>query len=97
MPDGGQFHMKADVDGDMLVLVLTNSGSPIPAEVVEHIFDPFFTTKPTGTGLGLSISHSIVQRHGGTIRVENLSGEQGVAFVVTLPIARVAGRSEELT
>ena len=88
MPDGGHLHVKACVDGDMLALALTNDGPPIPPEVVEHIFDPFFTTKPAGTGLGLSISYSIVQRHGGTISVENLSGDEGVTFSVTLPIKK---------
>ena len=94
MPDGGHLHVKACVDGDMLALALTNDGPPIPPEVVEHIFDPFFTTKPAGTGLGLSISYSIVQRHGGTISVENLSGDEGVTFSVTLPVARVAKEQE---
>ena len=88
MPDGGHVHITARVDGDMVVLTLTNDGPPIPSEHIEHIFDPFFTTKPDGTGLGLFISHTIVEQHGGTISVENLRGNQGVAFAITLPIIR---------
>jgi PAS domain S-box-containing protein len=94
MPDGGNLHIAACVDGDVVVLTLTNDGPPLPAEHIERIFDPFFTTKPAGTGLGLSVSHSIIHRHGGTIRVENLEGDQGVAFTVTLPVARSAKQEE---
>ncbi|MEK6609138.1 MAG: ATP-binding protein, partial [Myxococcota bacterium] len=67
-------------------VIVRDNGQGIPPEVVPRIFDPFFTTKPVGqgTGLGLSICQQIVERHGGTIRVETRAGE-GTAFVVTLP------------
>jgi signal transduction histidine kinase len=92
MPGGGHVHVAARVDGDVLVLSLTNDGPPIPPEYVGYVFDAFFTTKPGGTGLGLAISDSIVRNHGGTIRVENLSGDQGVTFKVTLPTSRTVKR-----
>jgi two-component system sensor histidine kinase HydH len=92
MPDGGHLHVTARVDGGMLVLSLTNDGPPIPPEYVGYVFDAFFTTKPGGTGLGLAISDSIVRKHGGTISVENLSGDRGVAFHVTMPTSRAAKR-----
>jgi PAS domain S-box-containing protein len=88
MPDGGHLHVTAGVDGDMLALALTDDGPPIPAGHIERIFEAFFTTKSAGNGLGLPISCSIVQQHGGTISVENLSGDKGVTFTVTLPVAR---------
>jgi PAS domain S-box-containing protein len=94
MPDGGHLHITGRVDGDTVALTLANDGPPFPAEHIERIFDPFFTTKQKGTGLGLPISHSIVHRHGGTISVENLEGDQGVAFTVTLPIIHVARLKE---
>ena len=95
MPHGGHLHVAARVDGEVMVLALTNDGPPIPPEHIEHIFEPFFTTKPDGHGLGLFISHNIVQRHGGTISVDNLSGDRGVALTVTLPVARPAEWEEE--
>jgi len=54
---------------------------------VKRIFDPFFTTKPIGkgTGLGLSVSHGIVEKHGGTLRVESVPG-QGTTLTVELPL-----------
>jgi len=77
---------------EMLVLDLINNGPHIPPEYLEKVFDPFFTTKPDGTGLGLFVCHNIVQQHGGTLVVENLEGERGVAFTLTFPVA-VGNRS----
>jgi signal transduction histidine kinase len=87
MPDGGHLHVTSRADGDMVALTLTNDGPPIPPEHLEHLFEPFYTTKPGGTGLGLSLSQSIVEQHGGAIRVNNLEGGRGVAFTITLPSA----------
>jgi PAS domain S-box-containing protein len=88
MPRGGHVQVEARASQEMLLLTLSNDGPPIPPEHLGHIFDPFFSTKPDGTGLGLSISYSILQGHGGDIRVENLNGGRGVRFTITLPVAR---------
>ncbi len=99
IPDTGHIYITARVDQDrkdhdMVVLTLTNDGPPIPPEHIEHIFDPFFTTKQGGTGLGLFISYNIIEQHGGMLSVENLPDDQGVAFGIALPIARVAKKQE---
>jgi signal transduction histidine kinase len=86
MPDGGSLHITARVEREQLILNLVNDGPPIPAEHVENIFDPFFTTKTDSAGLGLFISHNIIQRHGGTMSVENLRDGRGVAFTLALPV-----------
>ena len=55
-------------------------------EVRKKVFDPFFTTKgEEGTGLGLSVSHSIVERHGGDLKVDSRPGE-GTCFSIYLPL-----------
>jgi PAS domain S-box-containing protein len=87
MPEGGHVHIAAQAKEGVMILTLTNDGPPIPGEHLPHIFDPFFSTKPTGTGLGLPISLSIIQGHGGTIRAQNVNGDQGVRFVISLPLA----------
>ena len=61
-----------------------DSAGGIPPAHLPRIFEPFFTTKEAGTGLGLSTAHSIVQAHGGTIRVTS-SPEAGTEFVIALP------------
>ena len=67
-------------------VAVADSGPGIAAEVTEAIFEPFVTTKPRGMGMGLSISHSIVESHGGSLRVTpNLPS--GAIFVFDLPTA----------
>ncbi|TMG91263.1 MAG: response regulator, partial [Betaproteobacteria bacterium] len=63
-----------------------DTGTGIPAGILEKIFDPFFTTKEVGvgTGLGLSLVHGIVTGLGGAIDVATALGE-GAVFTVYLP------------
>jgi signal transduction histidine kinase len=67
---------------------IRDTGSGIAPECLERIFDPFFTTKPLGigTGLGLSICKGIIEKLGGSIRVESALG-RGSCFVIELPPA----------
>jgi len=72
--------------GPYVFLQVEDSGTGIPAEVIEKIFDPFFTTKELGkgTGLGLSTSLAIVKSHDGFLRVYSEEG-RGTKFKVYLP------------
>ena len=47
--------------GQYVALSVTDTGSGIPAEIIDKVFDPFFSTKPEGkgTGLGLSMIHRL--------------------------------------
>ncbi len=69
--------------GKLLVTVQDSGGGLDPQHAV-HIFDSFFTTKPEGMGMGLPISRSIVEAHGGQLRLVPLS-RQGATFQFTLP------------
>ncbi|HEY3488706.1 MAG TPA: GAF domain-containing protein [Candidatus Deferrimicrobiaceae bacterium] len=71
-------------EGDGIVILIGDTGGGIPHDVVHNIFNPFFTTKSKGTGLGLPIVHAIVERHGGTIHLDNHEGV-GVTFSIYLP------------
>ncbi len=74
-------------------LTVADQGSGIPPEHLERIFEPFFTTKKhSGTGLGLWVSKSIVEKHGGVIRLRSSvrPGRAGTAVSVTLPAVSTA-------
>jgi len=81
--------VPADEPNNLAVKVI-DSGSGIPAHILDSIFDPFFTTKAgaKGTGLGLSVSQGIVAKHGGRILVSSVEGK-GTTFTVTLPIITI--------
>ena len=89
MGKGGRLvvETRAVADGAGVEIAITDNGPGIPEEIRGKIFDPFFTTKEKGTGLGLSVVYGIVQRHGGTVRVESAPGK-GACFTIRLPVAR---------
>lgn len=65
----------------------TDTGCGIPPENLERVFEPFFTTKQKGhgTGLGLAIVYGIIDRHGGSVKVDSQPGK-GTTFAVWLPL-----------
>lgn len=83
----GEVKISTRVEGESVVIRISDTGCGIQAEELLKIFDPFFTTKPVGegTGLGLSISYGIIQKHSGTISVESVPGV-GTSFYVSIPI-----------
>lgn len=101
MPGGGRLAVKIlyDREADTVDLVVRDTGTGIPADILPRIFDPFFTTKTGpdssgkgGTGLGLSMCRNIIEAHHGKIRVESAPGK-GTAFTLKLPTARQASPS----
>ncbi len=63
-----------DINTSIIVDVKDN-GEGIKSRDLEKIFNPFFTTKDTGTGLGLTIASTIMQAHGGYIKVYSEEGK----------------------
>ncbi len=75
---------------------VTDTGTGIDEHHLQTIFDPFFTTKAVGkgTGLGLSIVYSVVQSHGGTVKVSSQKGE-GTTFTISLPVPEAAALAND--
>ena len=70
-----------------VTVIVSDSGTGIDPQYLEHIFNPFFTTKEStkGTGLGLPVSLGIAETHGGTIKVWSEPGK-GSCFSLILPL-----------
>lgn len=74
--------------GKFVRIMIEDSGRGIPPSDLEKIFDPYFTTKEMGAvkgmGLGLSTAYAVIEKHGGTIKVESRP-EKGTLVIIDLP------------
>jgi two-component system cell cycle sensor histidine kinase/response regulator CckA len=91
--DCGKYAYKGMPDADYVLVEVSDTGSGIPADILDKIFEPFFTTKEVGkgTGLGLSTVYGIVKQTGGFVYVDSVPGN--TAFRIFLP--RHVGGAEE--
>ncbi|HHV09687.1 MAG TPA: HAMP domain-containing histidine kinase [Clostridiales bacterium] len=86
----GFIHISlAHLPGDALTpskisIRVSNSGQPIPEDVLETIFVPFVTYKNGGTGIGLALVKKVVDMHYGSVHVE--SDQQKTSFIIHLPL-----------
>ncbi|MGI9236473.1 MAG: HAMP domain-containing sensor histidine kinase [Woeseiaceae bacterium] len=86
----GRVGVTADLDGEDLVLRVTDNGPGISADQAEHIGEPFYRGDPSrtrdtgGTGLGLYLGNLVAEAHGGTLRLTN-PGEDGACFECRIP------------
>ncbi len=104
MPGGGELtietaNVTVDADspqarqgarpGAYVMLAISDAGSGMNREVLEHAFEPFFTTKGLGrgSGLGLSMVYGFVRQSGGDVQIESAPGE-GTCVRVYLPRTR---------
>jgi len=79
-----------DLQGEWIYLSVSDNGSGIDADKVEHVFEPFFSTKKVGegTGLGLAMCYGAIQSHGGVVEVDSEIGK-GTSFHIYLPLGEV--------
>ncbi len=74
-------------------VAIADNGPGVPDKVKKKIFDSSYTTKTAGgefgLGLGLAISRGIIEKHHGTIQVQDREGG-GAEFIVKLPVAGLA-------
>ncbi len=75
--------VRAVRDGEAVRVEVSDNGPGV--QHAQRVFDAFFTTKQSGMGMGLAICRSIVEAHGGRLRVEG-NDAGGATFAFTLPI-----------
>ena len=81
-------------EGDYVLLVVSDTGSGIAADLRATVFDPFFSTKVAGTGLGLAVVKGIVEQTGGQVWLYS-EVNQGTTFKIFLPRLRDAAQPEQ--
>ena len=89
-PEGGEVTIGAAAVGELIHFIVEDNGPGIAAKDIARLGRPFeqgdvvLANGMKGSGLGLAIANSLVELHGGTLRLQSMAGE-GVAAVVTLP------------
>jgi len=75
--------IRSFTENEWTSMVITDTGTGIPADIRNKVFEPFFTTKEIGRGmgLGLSITYGIVRDYKGQIEIQS---EEGVGSSIRL-------------
>ena len=87
---GGKLTVSLHHVEDNAILQVQDTGVGIPPDSLDHVFERFYrvdkgrSRKSGGSGLGLSIVRNMVERNGGSIRVDSTVGK-GTVFTVTFP------------
>jgi signal transduction histidine kinase len=83
---GGAIAVRLSTPPGFVRIEVEDDGPGMAEQDLPRVFDPFFSRKdrPDASGLGMFISYSIVQNHGGTMRVESGVG-RGFRTIVDLP------------
>ncbi len=95
LPDGGNIDVELTVNkfAQSVLFKVFDDGPGISKEHKLRLFEPYFSTKKSGTGLGLAIISTIVNDHGGYIRVED-NTPAGSVFTIELPLTNTNGYAQ---
>jgi two-component system OmpR family sensor kinase len=88
-PPGGEVELRAERDDSRLRIVVSDSGSGFPEDLLDRAFEPFARAdddrEGDGAGLGLTIVRAVAESHGGSATARNLDGG-GASVTLDLPI-----------
>jgi CheY-like chemotaxis protein/two-component sensor histidine kinase len=94
-PSGGHIQVILERVNSHVEIVVEDTGVGIQPDFLPHVFDRFRQADATttrrygGLGLGLSIVKTLIELHGGSVRVKSPGENQGATFIVSLPVAVV--------
>lgn len=90
MKTGGTIVITTDFDprSECAEVIISDNGTGIDLDTIDHLFEPMWTTKTSGSGFGLAIARHIMTDHGGHIEVV-ADNKQGATFRLTLPLRHV--------
>jgi signal transduction histidine kinase len=86
IPTNRKVYIESREAHDHFEVIVQDNGQGIEESEIEKIFSPFYTTKKEvgASGLGLFVAQTLIERNGGSIRVESIKG-QGSTFTILLP------------
>jgi len=98
-PDGGEIRLSLELQGDAVVLTVSDNGIGITPQALPEIFEPFALDTQAlgfngvGRGIGLAVVRALVQAHGGTVQAFSQGSGMGSRFVVRLALPGTGARS----
>jgi PAS domain S-box-containing protein len=96
-PKGGSIQVEFGQTESSAELVIRDTGIGIPPQFLPHVFERFRQAESAlnrshrGMGLGLAIVRHLVELHGGTVTAASEGENQGSTFILTFPLAALAG------
>jgi CheY-like chemotaxis protein len=100
-PSGGHIQVVLERVNSHVEVAVEDSGIGIPSEFLPYVFERFrqadaaTTRRHGGLGLGLSIVKTLVELHGGSVRVKSAGENQGTTFVIALPVSHISEQDVE--
>jgi len=100
-PVGGRVQVILERVNSHVELVVEDTGIGIAPEFLPYVFERFrqadaaMTRRHGGLGIGLSIVKTLVELHGGSVRVKSAGANQGASFAIALPVSQVSEQEVE--